>query len=235
MKSIKHIPYYIALALCSGAALLFFKWPFYEQALVLSVISVPVLLVLSRQWIPVYLFIVLLISIAFALSEPVTAVASIGTYFLMALFQFSLWSSAELLRRQAEETGQLRKRRDALLLQEGDLRALNLQEFFEQALWMMHTKNTKERTWLMEIVPSFGNAEMLPKIESAVLGHVFGECDLVTSTETSVYVLVKETEEKNLQSLSHRLIAEMPAGHGEAYEIRKTLINGVGEMRGLLS
>ena len=79
MNKLKLLPLYIVLAFFSGAALLYMRWPFYEQALLVALVSVPVIFLLSRKWVPVFLFAVLLVSVGYASQEPAFVFTSIGT------------------------------------------------------------------------------------------------------------------------------------------------------------
>ncbi|MBT2581571.1 hypothetical protein [Planococcus sp. ISL-109] len=236
MNRLKLLPLYIVLAFFSGALLLYVRWPFYEQALLVAIVSVPAIFLLSKKWIPVFLFGVLILSIGYASQEPAFVLTSIGTYFLLSIFQFSLWSTADKLKQTADETDRLREQYDFLSQKNGELRVLSLQEFIEQALWMMKTSTHKERTWFMEVVPAMNCPVLTAELEQVALCSIASGRDLVTSKEGKVYLLVKETEEQALQPLIHSFEKAMHAeDHIFAYEIRKTRITKVAEMRSLLS
>lgn len=236
MNKLKLLPLYIIVALFSGAAILYFQWPFYEQALVMALASVPIMLFLSRERMPVFLFVVLLVSIGYAAQEPAYSLTSIGTYFLLSVFQFSLWSTADQMKQLMEETERLKEQRQVLLQKDGELRLLSLQEFVEQALWLLKTNNRKERTWLMEVMPAINCPVQTAKLERAALGSIARERDLVTSKHGAVYLLVKETEKESLQPLLKRLEKAMGSENQSAgYEIKKTVITKVCEMGSLLN
>ncbi|MEZ0482266.1 hypothetical protein [Planococcus sp. SSTMD024] len=236
MNKMKFLPLLIGLALFSGLALLYFRWPFYEHALAAAFISVPFILLLPRKWLPAFLFIVLVASIGLAIQKPTASLTSIGTYFLLSVFQFSLWIVSEQMKSLEEESVRLELQRQSLLQKEGELRALNLQEFVEQALWMLKTSKRKERAWLMEVTPYINCPARILELERAALLSIVGERDLVTSRKGAVYVLVKETEEDPVQPLVKRIERVMGAEAGPArYKIKKTAITTVGEMGNLLS
>src|SRR5690606_40791258 len=95
MNKMKFLPFLICLAFLSGVALLYFRWPFYEYAVAAAFLSVPFILLLPRKWLPVFLFLVLIAAIGTAIQEPAASQMSIGTYFLLSVFQFSLWAVSE--------------------------------------------------------------------------------------------------------------------------------------------
>ncbi|MGM0897894.1 MAG: hypothetical protein ACQEV0_08340 [Bacillota bacterium] len=236
MNKLKLLPLYIVLAFFSGASLLYFQWPFYDKAIAMALVSVPIMLVLSRKWIPILLFAILLVSIGYALQEPSDPMASVGTYFLLSIFHFSLWSITEQIKKVEEETKKLKVQRVELLEKGGELRALSLQEFVEQALWLLKTNNRHERAWLMEVVPAIECPKQTAELERAALGAITRERDLVTSKHGAVYLLVKETEEGSLQPLLKKLEREMASQNGAVqYEVRRTVITNVGEMGSLLN
>lgn len=235
MNKLKSMPYYIILALMCGAALLHFQGPFYEQALVMALASVPIMLFISRKQIPLFLFGVLLVSIGFAVYEPVHSLSAIGTYFLLSVFQFSLWSTTDQVKRQMEETELLKKQRQILLQKNGELRVLSLQEFVEQAFWLLKTNNHQERTWLMEVVLAIDCPVQMEKMKRAVLVSIDREHDLVTSKHGAVYLLVKGTEQEALQPLMQRMKNALETdGQSVGYKINKKAITKACEMGSLL-
>lgn len=236
MNKVKILPFLISLALLSGAALLYFRWPLYEQAVAAAFLSVPFILLLPRKWLPAFLFLVLIAALGLAVQEPADALTSIGAYFLLSVFQFSLWAVSEQLKSLEEETIRLEEQRQSLLQKHGELRALELQEFVEQALWMLKTSKRKERTWLMEVTPFVDCPAQISELERAALLSIVRQRDLVTSRNGAVYVLIKGTGEDSVQALVKRLEQIMDATSEPArYEIKKTAITTVGEMGSLLS
>lgn len=236
MNKLKYLPLFICLAFLSGIALLYFRWPFYEYAVAAAFLSVPFILLLPRKWLPAFLFLVLIAAIGTAFQEPAASLTSIGTYFLLSVFQFSLWAVSEQVKLLEEEMGRLEVQRRSLMEKDGELRALELQEFVEQALWMLKTSKRKERTWLMEVTPFANCPVQTSELERAALQSIVRERDLVTSRKGAVYVLVKETEEDSIQPLLKRIEQEMGAKSEVAtYEVKKTAITTVGEMGSLLS
>lgn len=236
MNKLKLLPLYIVLAFFSGAALLYLRWPFYEQALFIALISVPVIFMLSRRWIPVFLLGVLIVSVGYAWQEPDFVLTSIGTYCLLSGFQFALWSMADKLNQVADETARLKEQHRVLTGKHGELRVLSLQEFIEQSLWMVKTNKPKERTWFMEVLPSVKCPLLTTKLEQVALGAISMERDLVTSKEGKIFLLVKVAEEQALQPLIHRFEEVLHAENlSTAYEIKKKSITKVVEMRSLLN
>lgn len=236
MNKMKFLPFLICLAFLSGVALLYFRWPFYEYAVAAAFLSVPFILLLPRKWLPVFLFLVLIAAIGTAIQEPAASQMSIGTYFLLSVFQFSLWAVSEQVKSLEEETVRLESQRQSLLQKNGELRALELQEFVEQALWMLKTSKRKERAWLMEVTPFINCPLQTSELERAALLSIVRQRDLVTSKNGAVYVLVKETGEDSVQPLLKRIEKAMGAESKPArYEIKKTAITTVGEMGSLLS
>ncbi|MFP3357233.1 hypothetical protein R0K17_07675 [Planococcus sp. SIMBA_143] len=236
MNKLKFLPFFICLALLSGIVLLYFRWPFYEYAVAAAFLSVPFILLLPRKWLPAFLFLVLLAAIGTAFQQPEASLTSIGTYFLLSVFQFSLWVVADQVKLVGEETKRLKEQRQILLRKEGELRALELQEFVEQALWMLKTSKRKERTWLMEVTPFANCPVQTSELERAALQSIVRERDLVTSRKGAVYVLVKETEEDSIQPLLKRIEQKMSTKRESAtYEVKKTAITTVGEMGSLLN
>lgn len=236
MNKLKFLPFFICLALLSGIMLLYFRWPFYEYAVAAAFLSVPFILLLPRKSLPVFLFLVLLAAIGTAFQQPAASFTSIGTYFLLSVFQFSLWVVSEQVKMLGEETEHLKEQRRSLLRKEGELRVLNIQEFVEQALWMLKTSKREERTWLMKVTPFENCPVQTSKLERAALQSIVRERDLVTSRKGAVYVLVKETEEDSIQPLLKRIEQEMSVKSESAtYEVKKTAITTVGEMGSLLS
>ncbi|WP_211654738.1 hypothetical protein [Planococcus alpniumensis] len=236
MNKYKFLPFFICLAFLSGIALLFFRWPFYENAIAAAFISVPFILLLPRKWLPAFLFLVLIVSIGIAAQEPADSMTSIGSYFLLSVFQFSLWVVSEQVKLLEEEAIRLEAQRQSLLKKGGDLRALNLQEFVEQALWMLKTSKRKERAWLMEVTPSVNCPIMISKLERAALLSIVRQRDLVTSRKGAVYVLVKEANGDAIQPLLKRIEQAIGAQNElSGYEVKKTAITTVGEMGSLLN
>ncbi|MFP3323225.1 hypothetical protein R0K05_08950 [Planococcus sp. SIMBA_160] len=236
MNKLKHLPFFICLAFFAGIALLFFQWPFYEYALMAAFVSVPFILWLPKKQLPAFLFIVLIASIGTAVQEPAAAMTSIGSYFLLSVFHFSLWTVSEYIKILGEETKLLKAERESLLQKDGELRALEMQEFVEQALWMLKTRKRQEQAWLMEVTPFAGCPVQASQFERAALLSVVRERDLVTSRKGAVYLLVKETGEDSVQPLMKRIEQVMEAESGQArYKITKTAITSVGEMGRLLS
>lgn len=236
MNNFKYLPFFICLAFFSGIALLFFRWPFYEYALMVAFVSVPFLLWLPRKQLPVFLFVVLIASLWMAVQEPAAAMKSIGNYFLLSVFHFSLWTVSEQLKLLAEETKLLKDERELLLQKDEELRALNLQEFVEQALWMLKTNKQQDRTWLMEVAPFASCPLQTRELERAALLSIVRERDLVTSRKGAVYLLVKETGEDSVQPLVKRIEQAMETEHEPArFKITKTAITSVGEMGSLFS
>lgn len=236
MNKFKFLPFFICLALFSGIALLYFRWPFYEYALAAAFLSVPFIMLLPRKWLPAFLFLFLLMAMGMAFQEPASSLASIGTYFLLTIFQFSLWVVSEQVKLLEEEMGRLELQRRSLMEKGGELRALELQEFVEQALWMLKTNKRKERTWLMEVTPFANCPVQAAELEQAALQSIVRERDLVTSLKGAVYVLVKETGEESIQPLLKRFEQEMGAKNEPVtYKVKKTAIKTVGEMGSLLS
>ena len=236
MNKLKFLPFFKCLALLSGIALLYFRWPFYEYAVAAAFLSVPFISLLPRNWLPSFLFLVLLAAIATAFQQPAASLTSIGTYCLLSVFQFSLWVVSDQVKLLGEETKRLKEQRQILLRKEGELRALELQEFVEQALWILKTNKRKERTWLMEVTPFANCPVQTAELERAALQSIVRERDLVTSRKGAVYVLVKETEEDSIQPLLKRIEQKMSAKSESAtYEVKKTAITTVGEMGSLLN
>lgn len=236
MKKLNYLPLLICLALFSGAALLYYRWPYYELAIVAAIVSVPFLLLLSRKWTPLFLFTVLLGSLGLAIQAPAAAFTSIGTYFLLTVFQFSLWSTAEQFKQITEQTVRLKQQHHALLQSGGELRALELQEFIEQTLWLLKTNNDEKQTWLMEVTPTVNCAGETAVLERAALNSVIPYRDLVTSRKGTVYLLVKETDEHSVQPLLQRLEkAVFTEDQFARYEIKTTAITKVCEMGSLLN
>lgn len=236
MNKMKFLPLLICLAFFSGVALLYFRWPLYEYAVAAALLSVPFILLLPRTWLPAFLFLILAAALGMAIQVPAASLTSIGTYFLMSVFQFSLWAVSEQVKSLEEETGQLEAQRQSLLQKNGELRALDLQEFVEQALWMLKTSKRKERAWLMEVTPFVNCPVQTSELERAALLSIVRQRDLVTSRNGAVYVLVKETGEDSVQPLLERIEQLMGAGNEPArYKIKKTAITTVGEMGSLLS
>lgn len=236
MNKLKFLPFFICLALLSGFALLYFRWPFYEYAVANAFLSVPFISLLPRNWLPSFLFLVLLAAIATAFQQPAASLTSIGTYCLLSVFQFSLWVVFDQVKLLGEETKRLKEQRQILLRKEGQLRALDLQEFVEQALWMLKTSKREERTWLMEVTPFVNCPVQTSELERAALQSIVRERDLVTSQKGAVYVLVKETEGDSIQPLLKRIEQKMNAkSEAATYEVKKTAITTVGEMGSLLS
>ena len=236
MNKLKFVPFFICLALFSGIILLYFRWPFYESAVAAAFLSVPFILLLPRKWLPAFLFLVLLAAIGTAFQQPEASLTSIGTYFLLSVFQFSLWVVSDQAKLVGEETKRLKEQRQILLRKEGELRALELQEFVEQALWMLKTSKRKERTWLMEVTPFANCPVQTSELERAALLSIVRERDLVTSRKGAVYVLVKVTEEDSIQPLLKRIEQKMSAkSESVTYEVKKTAITTVGEMGSLLN
>lgn len=236
MNKLKFLPFFICLALLSGIALLYFRWPFYEYAVAAAFLSVPFISLLPRNWLPSFLFLVLLAAIATAFQQPTASLTSIGTYCLLSVFQFSLWVVSDQVKLLGEETKRLKEQRQILLRKEGQLRALDLQEFVEQALWMLKTSKREERTWLMEVTPFVNCPVQTSELERAALQSIVRERDLVTSQKGAVYVLVKETEGDSIQPLLKRIEQKMNAkSEAATYEVKKTAITTVGEMGSLLS
>lgn len=236
MNKTKFIPLLLCLAFFSSAGLLYLRWPFYEQALMAAVISVPIILVLPRKWLPIFLFAILLASIGIALQDPPAYLTSMGIYFLLSIFQFSLWATAEQLKQLTEETNRLKTQQHELLQKDRELRPLDLQEFVEQALWMLKTNSHKERTWLMEVIPSVKCPIQTAELERAALKSIVRDRDLVTSRQGSIYLLIKEKEGDSIQTLLRRLEKAMSIkNQTPRYEIKKTPITNVCEMGSLLS
>lgn len=236
MNNFKFLPFFICIALFSGIALLYFRWPYVEFAVAAAFLSVPFILLLPRKWLPAFLFLVLVAAIGLALQDPAASLTSIGTYFLLSIFQCSLWAVSEQVKLLEEETVRLKEQRLSLLQKDGELRVLELQEFVEQALWMLKTRRRQERTWLMEVTPFVNCPVQTSELKKATLQSIVRERDLVTSRKGAVYVLVKETDEDAVQPLLKRIEQEMSAKSESAtYEIKKTAITTVGEMGSLLS
>lgn len=236
MNNLKLLPLYIVTAFFSGAALLYFQWAFYKEALTMAFISVPVLILLSRKQIPVFMFGVLLLSIGYAVQQAGSPLTTIGTYSLLSIFQFSLWSTVDGLKGLNEEIESLKHQRLALLHKEGVLKVLSLQEFVEQAFWLLKTNSRRDRTWLMEVVPTADCLAETERLERAVLSSISKERDLVTSKHGAVYLLVKETEQSPLIPFLKRLEKAMDSeSTSTGYEINRTTITKVSEMGNLLS
>lgn len=236
MNRLKLLPLYIVLAFFSGASLLYLRWPFYEQALFVALISVPVIFLLSRRWMPIFLLGILIISVGYAWQEPAFVLTSIGTYSLLSVFQFALWSMADKLNQVADETVRLKEQHCALSQKNGELRVLTMQEFIEQSLWMVKTNKPKERAWFMEVLPSVNCPLLTAELEQVALGAISKERDLVTSKEGKIYLLVKAAEEQALQPLIHCFEEVLHAENRSAsYEIKKKSIAKVVEMRSLLN
>ncbi|MFC4712810.1 hypothetical protein [Planococcus dechangensis] len=215
---------------------MYMRWPFYEHALFVALISVPVIFLLSRRWIPVFLLAILIISVVYAWQEPAFVLTSIGTYGLLSVFQFALWSIADKLNQVADESARLKEQYEVLSQKDGELRVLSLQEFFEQSLWMVKTNKPKERAWFMEVLPPVNCPLLTTKLEQVALGAISTERDLVTSKEGKIYLLVKVAEEQALQPLIHRFEEVLHAENlSAAYEIKKKSITKVVEMRSILN
>ncbi|AUD14382.1 hypothetical protein CW734_12970 [Planococcus sp. MB-3u-03] len=118
---------------------------------------------------------------------------------------------------------------------EGQLRALDLQEFVEQALWMLKTSKREERTWLMEVTP----LSTAPSRHRNWARGIAVDCPGAGSRNKpkgAVYVLVKETEGDSIQPLLKRIEQKMNAkSEAATCEVKKTAITTVGEMGSLLS
>lgn len=236
MNELKILPLYIVLAFFSGAILLYVRWPFYEQALLIAFVSVPVIFLLRRKWIPLFFLGILVLSVGYAWQEPAFALGSIGTYFLLSIFQFSLWSTVDKLKQAAEETTRLKEQHHSLSIKTGEMRVLSLQEFVEQALWMLKSPNRKERAWFVEVVPLSNCPVSTAALEQIALDSIAKERDLVTSKEGAVYLLVKATEEQALQPLVQIFEEAMyTKSDSVTYEIRKSRITKAHEMTSLLS
>lgn len=202
----------------------------------MAFVSVPILIFLSRKQIPVFLFGVLLLSVGYAVQQSNNPLTTIGTYSLFSIFQFSLWSAVDRLKELAEETERLKHQHRALLHKKGELKALSLQDFIEQAFWLLKTNSRKERTWLMELVPAADCLVETKRLEQAVLCSISEESDLVTRKHGAIYLLVRETEQLPLSPLLKRLEKAMDSPGGTtAYEINRTAITKVSEMGNLLS
>ncbi|MBU9673690.1 hypothetical protein KQ939_05365 [Planococcus sp. CP5-4] len=236
MNEFKFLPFFICTALFSVIALLYFRGPFYEYAVAAAFVSVPFILLLPRKWLSALLFLILIAAIGTAFQAPAASLGSVGNYFLLSVFQCSLWAVSEQVKLLEEETVRLEEQRLSLLQKDGELRALELQEFVEQALWMLKTGKRRERAWLMEVTPFVNCPIKTSELEKAALQSIVRERDLVTSRKGAVYVLVKETEEDSIQPLLKRIEQVMGAKSEPAsYEVKKTAITTVGEMGSLLS
>ncbi len=202
----------------------------------MAIVLIPILLLFSEKYIPLFLLGILIVSIGYAALEPAELLTSLGTYFLLSLFQFSLWSIANQLNLLEEETIRLNDQRKVLLDKDAELKLLSLQEFVEQAFWMLKTNRRDEYAWLMEIVPAIDCPLLIEGLERAALVSIAKNRDLVTSKRGTVYLLVRRTEKQSLQPLLKRLEQAMVSeNQSTGYEIKKTAITKVSEMVSLIN
>ncbi|QHJ71812.1 hypothetical protein [Planococcus halotolerans] len=236
MNKFKLVPLYMIPALMAGAALFYLPWPFATQALIVAIASVPILLFLTSRKIPIFMFGALLVLMVFALQELDNLLETFVTYFLFLIFQLSIWSIADYIQQLLEDMNRLKVQRQELLQSDGEIKVLSLQEFIEQAFWLLRMSSRKERIWLMEVVPAINSLAERGRMEQAVLGSIAKERDLVTSKHGTVYLLVKETEQESIHSLLKHLDKAIDQKNQSAgYEIKKTIITKVCEMDSLLS
>ncbi|WP_066187909.1 MULTISPECIES: hypothetical protein [Gracilibacillus] len=207
----------IILLLANGWAILYFQFPFYLLAVGLLIVSVLNMALMHERFVFLYTIIMvigyaaLLTVAAFINNQPVeTQLLYIYDHVLFTSFILMFWVLNHYTKRLGYENVDLRKQVKELQKRQPNTSILTMNEFQEQAKWTLASvQRNNKQAWLVELTIDEKSKSIRrvvqEKIEEAGLRSIRSNFDLITSSGSTIYVLLRDTEHYGVEIVLHRI------------------------------
>ena len=235
----------ILLLLANGWAILYFQLPFYQEAIIVAVISLLLMTFIHERFVFLYAM-VLVISYATFLTvysfihhQP-TSVQLLYVYDHLLLTSFILlyWILLNYTKKSGYENEALRQQVKLLQKYVSQTSILTVNEFMEQARWMLTSaKRSKQQVWLVEQTITYTNKyteqNLLEKIGEIGLQSIRKQFDLITFHDEGIYLLLRDTDRDGVDVVLQRIEGKTKEALNflqPPYEVKVELIDHMDQL-----
>lgn len=238
----------ILLILSIGWVLVFTELPFWREATTVAAISLVVMAVVHERYVFLYTMSAILSYGAFlafyvfvAEERPVSELPFIYSHLLFTGFLLLYWVLMNAVKEMGYERDELERQISLLQKYTGESELLTVNEFIEQASWLMKSsERKKEEAWFVEIsqIPG-GQTEqsMMDTMERTIQHTIRQKFDLVTSRDGIIYLLLKDTNEAGVERVMERFQQNLKQELNlldPPYLVKKGQLTDLGQLPGTM-
>lgn len=206
----------VFLILINGWSIFLFELPFYQEDIIIASISVLIMTVVHERFVFLYAISLVLtygafLTIyAFINNQPSEIqLLYIYDHLLFTSFILLFWILLNLIKNIGYENQDLKQQVNLLQKYKTQTNSLTVSEFYEQAKSVIKSvERQQEEAWLVELVITYENKKtkknLQEKLERVTLDTIRQNFDLVTSVDTIIFILLKDTNEDGVQRFLQR-------------------------------
>lgn len=206
----------VLLVLFVGWTITMADLPFSETDCALAFVSIVLMSLMPDRFIFAYIVFILLGYGGFLTfwtfthyNASVSQMHYMYEHLLVTVFLLASWALMHLIKSLTRENELLKLQVAKLEKLDSQTNILTPQEFIYQAHYVLSDVNRKGEAWLVEIdlLPQPGTVKesLQESLEAIVLESVRLNFDLVTATDSKIYIILKNTDESGLQIVLNRI------------------------------
>lgn len=211
------ISFFILLLLANGWMIVYFQLPFYQLSMGMLAVSLLIMSMIHERFVFLYA-ITLVIGYAAFLTiysfignhPPDIQLLYIYDHLLFASFIIIFWILNNLIKRISYENEELKEKVEQLTKRRLDTKVLTINEFLEQTKWTLtSTRRNQKQAWLVELRITEKNKRtrkvVREKVEELGLSSIRNNFDLITASDTDVFILLRDTEREGVSIVLNRI------------------------------